>query len=41
MKKILINFFELEESEITVKEVIKAGVSLFVGLVVVFLPLYL
>ncbi|MFL2100059.1 hypothetical protein [Desemzia sp. FAM 23989] len=41
MKNFLINFFELKESEITFKEVIKAGFSLFVGLGVVFLQLYL
>lgn len=41
MKNFLINFFELEESEITVKEVIKAGVSLFVGLGFVFIPIFM
>lgn len=41
MKKEFADFFGLEEDEIELKEVATAGISLFVSLGIVFLPLFL
>lgn len=41
MKNYLIGFFDLEDSEIELKEVVKAGISLVAGLGFVFLPLFM
>lgn len=41
MKKEFTNFFGLDEDEIELKEVATAGISIFVALGFVFLPLFL
>ena len=41
MKNILIELFDLEEDEFSLEDVLKAGVSLFVGLGVLFVPLFI
>lgn len=41
MKNLLIDFFDLEEGELETKDVAAAGISLFVALGFVFLPLFL
>lgn len=41
MKNLLIEFFDLEEDEIELKEVATAGLSLVLALGFVFLPLFI